>query len=405
MGRAPCAPEAISSRMLRCDRGAEPVVGRVGLAGGDDGVIDADEFGAWSRPAGGRRARPGRSARSGRDGRGGPRSRRSRIEPAAPPRRSPRSRRASAPGGTTSAAVRPHPLAGPPPGQARRGSSGSHTGPSRPTSQRAGAAGGSGRRRRSPGASRRHRSAVPGGHEVARLCGAHSSRMWPPADGSSCCRCRARPSLARRAMGAIRPQRPQSLAGRGAAGEAQRPAIAASRPVTTRTLGHSSSRPRPAGGPGNARTSRRSPTRISSSPVRSQMAQAGTGRTEPRARSSPTRRATTGGAPPRSTPGPPPTPRPGPGPPPRLVIVASSAPACRLADSSGHAAATTATIVARRHTRHALSAPARGAAHGPRGSTSSGHQRLVDRHPGPPGPQLAHRPSRPAFGAPCSGPP
>jgi hypothetical protein len=156
------------------------------------------------------------------------------------------------------------------------------------------------------------------------------------------------PSLARRAIGPTRPQRPQVRAGRGAQAKHNDPP-SARRAVTTRVLWHAehaseSCRVRQRGHNPTV------PSRINPSPVRSQRAQAGTANTEPRARSSPTRRPTTGGAPAARIAGPSASAvarlRAAAG----LVMVASMAAATSPAASSGHATVTTVVIVSTRQT-------------------------------------------------------
>ena len=206
-------------------------MGGVRLTGGDDGVIDAAEFGAWSpQQAGGALGQGAAHAAAmmveavldpaGRATRAAVPRRRS-------PRRDWRRHQAGRPTGRFDRTA-----GRPPAGTGRRGSR-ARTLVLPASGRRVVACRGSARRRRSLGASRRHRSGARRPRKDT-VCGARSSRRWPPADGSNCCRCRARHRGLRRAMGATRPQRPQILAGRGAQAKHNAPP-SWRRAVTTRT--------------------------------------------------------------------------------------------------------------------------------------------------------------------------
>ena len=162
--------------------------------------------------------------------------------------------------------------------------------------------------------------------------------------------------VARWATGKTRSQRPQGRAGRGAHAKHKAPPPL---PLAVTTL----SRPHDEHGSASwwARHRPHSPirsTRINGRPVRRQRAQTGTGRVEPRARSSPTKRATTAGAPPARTSGPNfnalARSRAAAG----VVMVASMAAATWPTDSSGQAAVAAVAIASTRQAPQTVDGPA-----------------------------------------------
>ena len=278
-----------------CDRGAEPVVGGVRLAGGHDRVVDADETWAWSPQQAGGTPGQERSARSGRSCRGGPLSAASSIEPAAPPRRSRRIGGRPTPGGKISDAGPRIPRRFP--AETGRPDSTARTRVLRV--QRA--AGGRRFRQWAQAAvARGEQEAQIGLPAVTKLHG-----LWRPqrpqighrrteaavADVGSRC------PLARRGDRPHPPATPAHSGRAGRAGEAQSAAFAAPAddyplPAAGRaSLGQLWARQRP------HKPTVPEPDQVQTAALA--VAQAGTGRSDPRARSSPTRRATTGGAPAR----------------------------------------------------------------------------------------------------------
>jgi hypothetical protein len=157
------------------------------------------------------------------------------------------------------------------------------------------------------------------------------------------------PSWARAAITPTRPQRPQIRRGRGAHAK-HNAAPFSPRPLTTR------SRPQPEHASASWWARQRphnpmTPTRVRVLAVRPQWAQAGTESIEPRARSSATRRPTTGGAPPASTAGPSANATARSRATAAEVIVAATAAATCSTSNSGHATTTTAVIVSTRQDR------------------------------------------------------